>query len=113
MQVRRRRGVSLWGHETCEVCVCVCVPKSARSRHADPAAGAFGGAPHGATKRVRGVPARVQGPCRWGLRWSSPVGHDMFEGCVPVRHADVAAGAFGEAPFGAAERVSGVPNRVR
>ena len=38
------------------------VPKQVRSRHANPATGAFGGAPYGATKRVRGVPKWA----RWG-----------------------------------------------
>ena len=42
---------SLWGHETCEGCA-----ERARGRHADAATGAFGGAPYGAAKRVRGVP---------------------------------------------------------
>ena len=31
-----------------------------RSPHANPAIGAFGGAPYGATKRVRGVPKWVR-----------------------------------------------------
>ena len=41
----------LWGHETCEGCA-----KMGWRRHARSATGAFGGAPYGATKRVRGVP---------------------------------------------------------
>eukprot|EP00959_Pyramimonas_sp_CCMP1952_P218505 4570050-Pyramimonas_sp.AAC.1 len=45
---------SLWGHEAREVCVCV--PKWVRWCHANATTGAFGGASHGATKRVRGVP---------------------------------------------------------
>ena len=42
---------SLWGHETCE-------GSAGRdpSHHVNAATGAFGGAPHGATERVRGVP---------------------------------------------------------
>ena len=51
------------------------------------ATGAFGGAPNGATKRVRGVPK-----------------------CVRWRHANPAiTGAFGGAPYGARNRVMGVP----
>ena len=46
----------------------------------------FGGAPYGATKRVRGVP-------KWG--WG--------------RHAGAAILAFGGAPYGATKRVRGVP----
>ena len=41
---------TLWGHETCEGC-----PEMEVELHADPATGAFGGAPYGATKRVRGA----------------------------------------------------------
>eukprot|EP00959_Pyramimonas_sp_CCMP1952_P016920 358881-Pyramimonas_sp.AAC.1 len=49
-----------------------------RVRHADPAAGAFSGAPYGATKRMRGVPNRAR-----------------------ASHVDPAAEAFGGAPYGA------------
>ena len=48
------RWSSLWGHETCEGCA-----EMGRWRHANFPTGAFGGAPYGATKRVRGVP-------KWG-----------------------------------------------
>ena len=48
--------------------------------------GAFGGAPHGATKRVREV-----------LDW------------VVQRHVGATIGAFGGAPYGATKRVGGVP----
>ena len=54
--------------------------------HAACGAGAFGGAPCGATNRVRGVP-------KWGVE----------------PHADAATGAFGGAPYGATKRVRGVP----
>eukprot|EP00959_Pyramimonas_sp_CCMP1952_P364067 7624029-Pyramimonas_sp.AAC.2 len=40
-----------WGRETHEGCAEV-----GRGRHANPAARAFGGAPYGATKRLKGVP---------------------------------------------------------
>ena len=49
------RWSSLWGHETCEGCSDMEV-----ELHADPAPGAFGGAPYGATNRVRGVLKRVR-----------------------------------------------------
>ena len=75
------RWSSLWGHETCEGCAEMRV-----ELHADPATGAFGGAPYGATKRVRGVPE-----CVWG------------------RHADAATWAFGGAPYVATKRVRGAP----
>ena len=66
------------------------VPNRARGRHANAAIWAFGGAPCGATKRVRGLPKWVRG-----------------------RHADAATGAFGGTPNGATKRVRGVPNRAR
>ena len=47
----RLRWSSLWGHEPCEGCA-----EMARWRHAGPGTGALGGAPYGATQRVRGVP---------------------------------------------------------
>ena len=50
-------------------------------RHASATIGAFGGAPYGATMRVKGVPTRVR-----------------------VRHASAATGAFGGAPYGATKR---------
>ena len=50
----RFRWSSLWGHEACEGCATM-----GWRRHAGAATGAFGGAPNGATKRVRGVP-------KWG-----------------------------------------------
>eukprot|EP00959_Pyramimonas_sp_CCMP1952_P121710 2544793-Pyramimonas_sp.AAC.1 len=49
-----------------------------------------GGDPHGATKRVRGVPTSV--------RW---------------RHASSAAAAFGGAPYEATKRANGVPRWPR
>ena len=56
MRNGRLRRSSLWGHETCEGCA-----EMGRWRHANFPTGAFGGAPYGATKRVRGLPkwARV------------------------------------------------------
>ena len=62
------------------------VPKWGVEPHANAATGAFGGAPYGATKRVRGVP-------KWGVE----------------PHASAATGAFGGAPYGATKRVRGVP----
>eukprot|EP00959_Pyramimonas_sp_CCMP1952_P386228 8094664-Pyramimonas_sp.AAC.1 len=62
----------------------------ARGRHANPATGAFGRAPCGATVFVRGVP-----PCRWGLRWSPLWGRDPNERCAEMargRHANPATG---------------------
>ena len=50
----RIRWNSLWGHETCEGCA-----EMGRRCHANFPIGALGGAPFGATKRVRGVP-------KWG-----------------------------------------------
>ena len=52
--------------------------------HVNAATGAFGGAPYGATNRVRGVP-------KWVAR----------------THVDSATGAFGGAPYGATNRVMG------
>ena len=57
--------------------------------HAGGGTGAFGGAPYGATKRVRGVPNWVCGT-----------------------HAGGSTGAFGGAPYGATKRVRGVPKWV-
>eukprot|EP00959_Pyramimonas_sp_CCMP1952_P320633 6709852-Pyramimonas_sp.AAC.1 len=51
-----RWGSVCAGHEACEVCVCVCVLKWAQWAHASAGIWAFGGAPYGATERVRGVP---------------------------------------------------------
>ena len=58
----------------------------ARGRHANPATGAFGGAPYGATNSVEGCA-------------------DMGRG----RHANPATGAFGGAPYGATILMRGVP----
>eukprot|EP00959_Pyramimonas_sp_CCMP1952_P067966 1418627-Pyramimonas_sp.AAC.1 len=44
------RWSSLWGHGTCEGCA-----KMELRRQADCATGTLGGAPYGATERVRGV----------------------------------------------------------
>ena len=52
------------------------------------ATGAFGGAPYGATERVRGVPNRAS-----------------------VLHANCATGTLGGAPYGATKRVRGVPKQ--
>ena len=59
--------------------------------HANTATGAFGGAPYGATNRVRGVPKwgsmRGADACEHahlGLRWSSLWGHDPREGCAEM-----------------------------
>ena len=54
--------------------------------HAGPATEAFGEAPYGATKRVRGAP-------KWGVEL----------------HADPASVAFGGAPYWATNRVRGAP----
>ena len=53
------RRSSLWGNETCEGCA-----EMGWGTHANPAAGAFDGAPDGATKRVRGVPTWTEGRMR-------------------------------------------------
>eukprot|EP00959_Pyramimonas_sp_CCMP1952_P085482 1788050-Pyramimonas_sp.AAC.1 len=55
---------SLWGHETFEGCATM-----GRRRHAGCATGTLGGAPCGATNRVRGVP-------KWGgaAMRAAPVG---------------------------------------
>ena len=104
------RWSSLWGHDPREGCATV-----GAVLHATPTIGAFGGAPYGATKRVRGVP-------KWGgaamrtlplgpsaeLLW----GHDPREECAEMargRHANSATGAFGGAPYGATILVRGVP----
>ena len=57
-----------------------------RVTNAPAATGALGGAPDGATKRVRGVPKRV---------WRT--------------HADCATGTLSGAPYGATKRVRGEP----
>ena len=86
------------------------------SMHAGPAIGAFGGAPYGATKRVRGVPtcvARTLANCATGaLRWGSLWGHETCEGCAEMgagNHVDPATVALGGAPYGATKRVRGAP----
>ena len=50
------RWSSLWGCEPCER-----VPKRPTGTHANTAECAFGGAPDGATHRVRGVPKQPDG----------------------------------------------------
>eukprot|EP00959_Pyramimonas_sp_CCMP1952_P257912 5389921-Pyramimonas_sp.AAC.1 len=50
------RWSSLLSHEACEGCA-----EWLRGTHADGGTGALGGAPYGATKRVRGVPKWVWG----------------------------------------------------
>ena len=79
------RWSSLWGLETREGCA-----EIGGVTHAVAPTWAFGGAPYGATKRVRGMP-------NW-VRWA---------------HANAATGAFGGAPYGATKRVRGVPKWVR
>ena len=85
------------------------------STHVNPATGAFGGAPYGIIKRVRGVPKSTWDacePCHWGLRWSSLWGHEACEGCAEMgggTHANPATGTLGGAPYGATNRVRGVP----
>ena len=74
-----------WGHEICEGCAEMWV----RRAHAGPATGAFGVAPHGSTKLVRGVPKWV-----WGA------------------HAGGGTWAFGGAPHGATKRGRCVPKFV-
>ena len=75
------RWGSLWGHET---------PPLVGDPHANCATGTFGGAPSGATKRVRCVP-------KWVAR----------------TYANCATGTFGGAPSGATKRVRGVPKWAR
>ena len=75
--VGRRKGNSLWGHEPCEGCAEIC---------GGDACGTFGGAPYGATTRVRDVPTWAAGA-----------------------HANGASGTFGRAPYGATNRVRSVP----
>ena len=75
------RWNSLWGHDPREGCA-----EIVRGRHANPATGAFSGAPYGATISVRDAPKLARG-----------------------RHADPATGAFGGAPYGDTKRVRGVP----
>eukprot|EP00959_Pyramimonas_sp_CCMP1952_P116653 2438051-Pyramimonas_sp.AAC.1 len=56
----------------------------ARAPHANCATGILDGAPHGATKRVRGVPKWPEPPCElrhWDLRWSS-----LYGAAKRVRH---------------------------
>ena len=48
---RGLRWGPLWGHDACEGCA-----KMGAVTHAVAATGTLGGAPYGATKRVRGVP---------------------------------------------------------
>eukprot|EP00959_Pyramimonas_sp_CCMP1952_P080645 1685246-Pyramimonas_sp.AAC.1 len=66
---RGLRWSSLWGHEACEGCRQKCGGRMAS------AAGAFGGAPYGATKRVTACRKRVRrahaSAATRGLRWSS------------------------------------------
>eukprot|EP00959_Pyramimonas_sp_CCMP1952_P305620 6395249-Pyramimonas_sp.AAC.1 len=73
--------------------------------HADPAAGAFGGAQFGATTRVRGVPNMVR--YRQGLRWDCLRGPGTCEGCAEsgAGNAGPAAGTFARVPDFATTRV--------
>eukprot|EP00959_Pyramimonas_sp_CCMP1952_P123889 2590057-Pyramimonas_sp.AAC.2 len=59
-------------------------------------------------------------PCHWGRWWGSPWDHEACEGCAETggdQHANPAVWAFGGAPYGATNRVRGVPtwagNRMR
>ena len=77
-----------------------------RGRHAGCATWTLGGAPYGATKRVRGVPQwgghRMRVFRHWDLRWSSLWGHETCEGCAKmgrVPHASSAIGTLGGAPY--------------
>ena len=74
------RRSSLWGHETCEGCA-----EIGRWCHATFPTWAFGGAPYGATKLVRGVPTWVVG-----------------------KHANAVIEAFGGAPYRATKLLRGV-----
>eukprot|EP00959_Pyramimonas_sp_CCMP1952_P349773 7328751-Pyramimonas_sp.AAC.1 len=83
-----------------------------RQRHAGCASGAFGGAPYGATKHVRGLPKWGGGAMRAVPLWSSLWGHEVCAGCAKMRrrrHAGCATGAFDGAPYGATKRVRGLP----
>ena len=89
--------------------------------HVDLATEAFGGAPYGATKRVRGVPRLTCGErgnaCglgHWGLRWSSLWGYETLYWACRKGHAvggephmNPVTGAFGGAPDGATKRYTG------
>eukprot|EP00959_Pyramimonas_sp_CCMP1952_P015961 337440-Pyramimonas_sp.AAC.1 len=73
--------------------------------------GAFGGAPYGVTKRVRGVPKCVAGThviTATGAFGAAPYGETC--GGVPKSvagmHVITATGDIGGAPHGAAERVT-------
>ena len=104
------RWSSLWGHEPCEGCA-----KIGGGTHADPPPGAFGGAPYGATHRVRCVPEWARSPMR-----TLPLG-PLVElprgGTKRVRvcrrgegyHANPATWAFGADPLGATKRVRSLP----
>ena len=57
--------------------------------------------------------------CHWGLGWSSRWGHEPCEGRAEMgmrwagrTHVNCATGAFGGAPYGATNRVRGVPKCV-
>ena len=83
--------------------------------HADAANGAFGGVPYGATKRLRGVPKwarrRHVDPAAGAsveLLW----GHETCERCAEMGGADACGRRHWDLRWnsdGAAERVSAVP----
>eukprot|EP00959_Pyramimonas_sp_CCMP1952_P211586 4428073-Pyramimonas_sp.AAC.1 len=75
--------------------------------HAGAATGAFGGAPYGPRNAVLGG-GDACGPCLWSLRWSSLWGHEALS-WVAMTRADAPAGALCGAPYGATNRVRGVP----
>ena len=89
----RFRWSSLWGHEPCEGYAVMgwwC--------HADPLAGAFGGAPHGGHDPRKGHAAERRAELRrgpqcergpWSLRWSSPWGRNPRAGCAELRRAPI------------------------
>ena len=71
----------LWGHDPREGCAAI-----ARGRYANPTAGAFGGAPYGATILVRGVPKWPEAAMRTlplGAFGGAPYGATILEGGVP------------------------------
>ena len=89
-----------------------------RRRHASSVTGTLGGAPYGATKRVRGVPKKGGGGgphanCATGALGGAPYGATKRVRGVPKlvagTHANRTIWALGGAPYGATNRVRGVP----
>eukprot|EP00959_Pyramimonas_sp_CCMP1952_P239979 5015042-Pyramimonas_sp.AAC.1 len=86
-------------------------PGQVRVRHAGPAAGAFGGAPYGSTKREKGVPSRARvrhaDTAARLLGWSPLCGYEACEGwmdVVDMRRAE--AGCEEEAGGGGQNRAA-------